>query len=67
MTKALKTLILVRIMRNVKECGINTEQKKTMDFANLVSNKMVKKRNKSSWIKTEIILMIAKQKIVQKI
>ena len=46
MTKALKTLILVRIMRNVKDCGINTEQKKTMDFADLVSNKKMEKRNK---------------------
>jgi hypothetical protein len=48
MMKAIKTLILVRIMRNVKECGINTEQKKTMDFVDLVSNKKMKKRNKST-------------------
>ena len=34
--KATKTLILVRIMRNVKECGINTEQNKTMGFVELV-------------------------------
>ena len=44
--KATKTLILVRIMRNVKEYGINTEQKKTMDFVDIVSNKKMKKRNK---------------------
>jgi methionyl-tRNA synthetase len=36
MMKATKTLLLARIMRNVKECGINTEQKKTMDFAKFV-------------------------------
>ena len=46
MMKATKTLLLARIMRNVKECGINTEQKKTMDFVDLVSNKKMKKRNK---------------------
>ena len=67
MMKATKTLLLARIMRNVKECGINTEQKKTMDFVSLVSNKMVKKRNKSSWTKTDIIFMIARHKIVPKI
>ena len=46
MRKAIKTMILARIMKCVKECGINTEQRKTMDFANFVSNNKMKKRNK---------------------
>jgi hypothetical protein len=42
MRKAIKTMILVRTMKYVKECGINTEQRKTMDFADLVSNNKMK-------------------------
>ena len=67
MKKTTKTMILVKIMRNAKESGTNTDQSKTMDFANLVSNQKMKKKNKSSWTRTDIIFTIARQLIVQKI
>ena len=66
MKKTTKTMILVKIMRNAKESGTNTDQSKTMDFANLVSNQKMKKRNKSSWTRTDIIFMIANLLIVEK-
>ncbi len=46
MKKTIKTMILVKIIRNAKESGTNTEQSKTMGFANLVLNQKMKKRNK---------------------
>ena len=67
MKKTTKIMILVKIMRNAKESGTNTDQSKTMDFANLVSNQKMKKKNKSSWTRTDIIFTIARQLIVQKI
>ena len=40
--KATKTMILVRIMKDVKVCGINTEQRMMMAFVKLASNKKIK-------------------------
>ena len=45
MKNSINTVILASIMRHVKENGLNTNQRKMMDFAKLVS-KMKKKNNK---------------------
>ena len=55
------------ITRNAKAIGLNTKQKMIKVFVNLASKKKIKNWKISKLIKTDIILMIAKLKVVKKV
>ena len=60
-------MILVSTLRNAKENGTDTDIKMIMVIANLALKLKMKSLKKLKWIKTEIILMIARLKAVKKV
>ena len=66
MKKAANNLIYASTMKNARVNGTNTELKKIMGFAGLVSKLKIKNQNQLRQIKIEIIFMIARQLVVQK-
>ena len=67
MKNSINIVILASIMRHVKENGLNTNQRKMMDFAKLVSK--MKKKNNQGLRKILILIcyLIAKELANKKI
>jgi len=60
-------LINASTFRNAKANGTDIEIRLIMDIAKLALKPKINRINKLKWTKTEIILMIAKLKVVKKV
>ena len=67
MKNAIKIKKNALTLNNAKVNGTDIETKMIKDIASLVSKKKMKNWKKLKWTKTEIILMITKLKVAQKI
>ena len=65
MKNAIKIRKNALTLNNAKENGTDIEIKMIKDIASLVSKKKMKNWKKLKWTKTDIILMIAKLKVVK--